>query len=149
MLADVGRDKLTVVTAAVGEDILDKVVAKLVSSNCLQVNERSTQGRLGLGLTINQWHAGTIGAALTDPLQVAVQELATANLEALLDDLGSILINAVVGGEAKNVVDGSGTISRGAVLANVLDAPIAKLAMGNDVDAREDLVDTGALQRWS
>jgi hypothetical protein len=101
---------------------------------------------LGTELTINQRHARTVGATLTDTLQIAVEELVTTNLETLLNDLGSILINAIVGSEAKNMVDGPGTISWGAMLADMLDAPIAKLAMGDDVNAGEDLVDAGPLE---
>jgi len=56
------------------------------------------------------------------------------------------LIDAIVSSEAKNMVDGSGAVSWGAVLADMLDAPVAELAMGDDVDAREYFVDAGPLE---
>jgi len=36
-------------------------------------------------------------------------------------------------------------VSRGSMFADVLDAPIAELAMGDDIDASEDLVDARTL----
>jgi hypothetical protein len=44
------------------------------------------------------------------------------------------------------VVNGTGAVSWGAVLADVLDAPVAELAVGYDVDAGEDLFDAGSLE---
>ena len=90
--------------------------------------------RSRVSLTIDQWHAWTILATFTNPLEVAVQEVVAANLQAFLDDLGSILIHAVVGREPDNMVDSSATVGRGAVLADVLDAPIAKLTMRDHID---------------
>jgi hypothetical protein len=37
-----GGDKLTVLTAAVGENVLNKVIAKLVTSNCSHVSDHGT-----------------------------------------------------------------------------------------------------------
>lgn len=100
-------------------------------------------------LTINQRHTRTILAAFADALQVTVEELATTNLQALLDDLGSVLIHAVLGSEAENVVDGAASISRSTMLANVLDAPVSELAVSDDIDASKDLIDTRSLQMVS
>jgi hypothetical protein len=44
------------------------------------------------------------------------------------------------------MVDSSAAISWGTVLADVLDAPVAKLAMSNDVDACQDLLNARALE---
>jgi len=44
------------------------------------------------------------------------------------------------------MVNGSTTISWSTVLANVLNAPIAKLAMGDNVNASKDLLNAGALE---
>ena len=43
------------------------------------------------------------------------------------------------------MVDGTVAISRGSVLADVLDAPVAELTMRDYVDAGKNLVDAGAL----
>lgn len=120
-------NEVAVVRAAVRQDVLDKVVAELVASD---VDER---------------HARTVGTSLADAVQVPVEELVPANLQALLNDLGGILVHTVLRGEAQDVVDGTSAVSRGAVLADVLDAPVAELAMGDNIDAGKDLVDAGAL----
>lgn len=44
------------------------------------------------------------------------------------------------------MVDGSAAIGRSTVLADVLDTPITKLTVGNDIDTGEDFVDARALQ---
>lgn len=44
------------------------------------------------------------------------------------------------------MVDGTAAVGRGAVLANVLDAPVAKLPVSNNVDVGEDFLDAGSLQ---
>jgi hypothetical protein len=43
------------------------------------------------------------------------------------------------------MVDSTVTISRSAVLADVLDAPVAELSVGDDINTGENFVDTGAL----
>jgi hypothetical protein len=43
------------------------------------------------------------------------------------------------------MVNGSAAISWSTVLANVLNAPVAKLAMSNDIDACKDLFNAGTL----
>lgn len=96
-------------------------------------------------LTIDQRHAWTILTSLANPLKVAVKEVVTTNLKALLDHLGRILVDAIVGCESKDVVNGPATVGRSTMFANMLDAPIAELAMGDDIDASQNLVDTGAL----
>jgi hypothetical protein len=97
-------------------------------------------------LTVDERHAWTVLAALADALQIAVEELVAANLQTLLDDFGSILVHAVLGGEAQDVIDSAASISWCTVFADVLDAPVAKLAMSDDVDAGENFVDTGTLR---
>ena len=47
VLADVGSDNLTVMVAAVGKDVLDQVVAKLVTSNCRSVSSCSITVNIG------------------------------------------------------------------------------------------------------
>lgn len=116
VLADVRGDQLAMVAAAVGEDVLNEVVSELIASD------------------VNQWHARALRTTFADALEIAVEELIAANLKALLDDLGSILVHAVFGREAENVVDGAVAISRSSVLADVLNAPVAELAVGDDIN---------------
>jgi hypothetical protein len=44
------------------------------------------------------------------------------------------------------VFDGTVTISRGAVLANMLDAPVAKLATRHNINARQHFVNAWTLK---
>ncbi len=55
------------------------------------------------------------------------------------------MIHAVLGSVTQDMVDRPATVCRGAVFADVLDAPVAELAMGDNVDAGQDFVDAGAL----
>jgi len=47
------------------------------------------------------------------------------------------------------VVDCTATVSGQPMFANMLNAPVAKLSMGDEVDASKDLIDAGALLRIS
>lgn len=127
MLADVSGDNLATLRISVGEDVLDEVVAELVTSN---VDER---------------HARTIRTSLTHDVEVAIKEVRATDLEALLDHLGGELIHAVLGSKANNVINGASAIRDSAMLADMLDAPVAELAVRDDIDAGENLVDAGTL----
>jgi hypothetical protein len=100
-------------------------------------------------LTIDQRHAGSVGTAFADSLQITVQELAVSNLEAFLDYLGGILIRAVLGSEAKDVVNSTAAVSRSSMFADVLNAPVSELTVGDDIDASEDFVDARPLGKVS
>lgn len=127
VLADVGGDNLPVLWVGVGQDVLNQVVSVLVASN------------------VDEWNAWTIWATFAYTVKVAAEKLNTTNLETLLDDLGSELIHAVLGSVSDDMVDGAAAIGWSAVLADVLDAPVSKLAVRDDVDAAKDLLDTWAL----
>lgn len=127
VLANVAGDDLATLSIGVAEDVLDQVVSELVTSD------------------INERHTRAVSASLANTVKVAVKELGAANLEALLDNLAGKLVHAVLGSEAKDVIDGVVAVRDGAVLADVLDAPVAELTMGDNVDAGKDLVDAGAL----
>lgn len=43
------------------------------------------------------------------------------------------------------MVDGTAAVLRSAVLTDVLDAPVAKLAMGDNVNVGKDLLNAGTL----
>lgn len=55
------------------------------------------------------------------------------------------MVHAVFGREAEDVVNGAAPIGRGTMLADMLDAPIAELAMSNDIDTSKNLVDARTL----
>lgn len=127
MLADVDSDLLALVSMGIHQDPLDQVVAVLIPSN---VDERN---------------AGTIWTSSGDDTQILIQELVTANLEAFLNNLGRELINAVVIRVVEDVVDNAALVRRRAVLAEVLDTPVAELTMRNEINVGDHLFDGRAL----
>ena len=127
VLADVRGDELATLGIGVGEDVLYKVVAKLVTGD------------------VDKRHARAIRTSLTYDVEVAIEEVRTTDLEALFNDLGSKLIHAVLGGVAEDMVNGTIAVAKSAMLADVLDAPVAELTVSDNVNAGEDLVDARAL----
>ena len=87
--------------------------------------------------------------SFTNTFKIAFQEVRTTDFEAFLDNFGGELIHAVLGGVAKHMIDGAATVLWSTVFADVLDAPIAKLPVGYNVDVVEDLIDAGTLLRVS
>ena len=130
VLADVLRDDLAMLRVGMSQDVLDEVVAILITCN------------------VDQWDARTIKAALTNTIKVAAEKLNTSNLEALLNDLGGELIHAVLRSITDDVVDSSAAIGWSTVLADVLNAPISELAMSNDVNAGKNLLNAGTLMSY-
>lgn len=129
MLSDVCSYHLTMLSRGVSQDPLNQVVAILVAGNVDQRDPRA------------------IHAALTDSVKVAGQELGSSNLQALLNHLGGILVHAVFSRVANDVVDGSASIGRRAMLADVLNAPVSELSMSNDINVGKNLFDARALER--
>jgi hypothetical protein len=127
VLADVDSNLLSLVSMSVHQDPLDEIIAILVASD---VDERN---------------ARTIWTSSGDDTQVLIQELMTANLETFLNNLGGELIDAVVVGVVQNVVDDTALVRRRAMLAKMLDAPVAKLAMSNEVNVGDHFLDGRAL----
>ena len=84
--------------------------------------------------TINQRYARAILAPFAYTLKVALQEIGATNLETLLDYFRSKLVHAILRGITKYMIDGAATVLRCTVLADVLNTPIAELAMGYDID---------------
>jgi len=74
-----------------------------------------------------------------------IQELSASHLETLFDDLGSKLIGTVLNGEAENMLNSTTLVSRATVLADVLNAPVTKLTMRDNVDTGEDFIDARTL----
>lgn len=85
---------------------------------------------------VNEGDSGAVKSTLTNAIKIATEEINATDLETFLDNFGSELIHAIVRSVANNMVDGSAAISWRAVLTNVLDAPIAKLPLGNDINFR-------------
>lgn len=127
MLADVVGNLLTLVVMGVHENPLDEVIAVLVASN---IDER------------NAW---TIWVSRGNDPKVAIKKLDATDLEALLNDLGSKLIDAVAVGVDKDMIDDTTFVGRRAMLAEMLDAPITKLAMSNEVNADDHFFDSRTL----
>ena len=127
VLSNMSSDNVPMLRAGVGQDVLNQVVSVLVTGD---VNERN---------------ARPVGTTFADPIQVSTKELRSANLQALLDNLRRELVRAVLGGVSNNVVDGTAAVGRSAVFADVLDAPVSKLPVGNNVYVRKDFLDAGSL----
>jgi signal recognition particle GTPase len=127
VLANVLSDNLTMLRVGVREDVLDEVVAVLIARD------------------INQRNARTIVTTLTNSIKVASKEINTTNLEALLNNLGSKLIHAVLGSIADDMVNGSATISWSTMFADVLNAPIAELAVSNNVNTSKNFFNARTL----
>ncbi len=66
-----------------------------------------------------------------DNTKVTIHELGTTDLEALLHNLRSKLVDAVAVSVGKNVVDDTALVRWRTMLAQVLDTPISELAMSN------------------
>lgn len=128
VLSNMSSDNVAMLWAGMGQDVLNQVIAVLVAGD---VNERN---------------AGPVGTALANTIQVPAKELGSANLQTLLDNLGRELVRAVFGGVPDNVVDGTAAVGGSAVLADVLDAPVTKLPVGNNVNVGEDFLDAGPLR---
>jgi hypothetical protein len=128
VLSDVLSNNLTMLRVGVRENVLDEIVAVLITGD------------------VDQWNARTVETTLTDAIKIAAEEVDTTYLEALLNNLGSKLVHAILRGVADDMVNGSAAISWGTMLADVLDAPVAKLAMSNDVNACQNFLNARALE---
>lgn len=80
-----------------------------------------------------------------DDSEVAIEELNATNLEALLDDLGSKLIDAVAVGVDQDVIDDTTFVGWRAMLAEMLDAPVTELTMSNEINAGDHFFDCRTL----
>lgn len=128
VLADMGGDNLAVLGSRMGQDVLNEVVAVLVAGN------------------VDQRDPGTVDAAFADAVQVAGKEIGAANLQTLLNNLGGKLVHAVLGSITDHMVDRPAAVCRGTVFANVLNAPVAKLSVGHNINVGQDLLNAGTLQ---
>jgi len=127
MLANMLSNNLTVLRVGVSQDILDKVVSVLVTSD------------------VNQGNPGTVMAAFANSVKIPAKEINSTNLEALLDNFGSKLIHAVLRSISDDMINCTTTISRSSMLTNMLDTPVSKLSMSDNIDACKHLLDTWSL----
>ena len=94
---------------------------------------------------VNEGNARTVVATFTNSIEVATKEVDATNLEALLNNLRSKLVHAVFRSVSDDMINCSAPISWGSMFANVLDAPVAELAVRDDIDTSKDLIDAGTL----
>ena len=92
MLADVCGDNLATLWICIGEEVLDEVVAELISGD------------------VNQRHASTASVHFADAIKVAIEEFGTSDFEAFLDNLGGELVHAVFRSITEDVLDGVSTV---------------------------------------
>jgi hypothetical protein len=128
VLADVDCDLLSLMMVGIHQNPLYQIVAILVTGN------------------INQRNARAIWVCGSDDAKVVLEELNTTNLQTLLYNFGGKLIDAVSIGIAEDVVDDSALVWRGAVLAEMLDAPVSELPVGDEIDVCDDFFNGGALE---
>lgn len=131
VLADVASDNLSMLGVGMSKNVLNEIVAVLVAGN------------------VNEWDAWTVVAAFANTIKISTKKFHPANLEALFNNFGGKLVHAILRCIADDMVDSTATINRRSMLANMLDAPIAKLTVSNDVDASKNFFDAGALQHVS
>jgi hypothetical protein len=132
VLSDVLSNNLTMLRVGMRENVLDEIVAVLVTGD------------------VNQWDARTIKATFTDAVKVAAEEVNTTNLKALLNNLRGKLIHAVLRGIADDMVSGSAAISWGTwtILESVLDECIW-MRQNEWVNERARLLNLHGFARYS
>lgn len=131
MLSNVCSNNLTMLRVALSQNPLNQIIAILIAGN------------------VDQGDTGSIDSSLADAVKVATQEIATSDLEALLNHLGSVLIRTVLSSVSNDVVNGATAVGRGSVLTDMLDAPIAELTVGDDVNIGQNFLDARTLKRVS
>ena len=89
---------------------------------------------ISYALTVNQRHPWSICTTGTHSRQVAIQKFRAANLQAFFHDLRGKLIHAEIDGPEKDMLNSTALVMGGTVLANVLNAPISELAVGEHVN---------------
>jgi hypothetical protein len=131
VLANVGSHNFAMLRVRMSEDILNQIVAVLIAGD------------------VDQWDAWPVYPSFANSVQISIKEFSTTNLETFLDYFGSKLVHTVLGSISNDVVDGAAPICRQTMLTDVLDAPIAELAVRDNVNIRKDFFNTWALGSWS
>jgi hypothetical protein len=92
VLANVNGDLLTLMMMRVHQNPLDEVIAILVASN------------------VNEWNARSIWTSGSNDSKIVIQEFKTTNLETLLDDFRSELVDAIAIRVGENMIDDSSLV---------------------------------------
>ncbi len=129
MLPDMSRHNLPMLRDRIIENPLDKIVAILVARD------------------INKWNSSAILAALANTIKITTKKVVSTNLETFLNDFGGELISAIFGCVPDDVVDGSASVGRSTMLADMLNAPVSKLTVSNDVNVGKDFFDARSLSK--
>lgn len=127
MLADMDGNLLSLMVMSIHQDPLDQIIAILVACD------------------VDQRDAWTVWVSSGDDSEVSIQELWPTNLETLLHHFRGELVNAIVVRVCKDMINDATLVRRRAMLAQVLDAPVAELAVGDQINICNDLLDGGAL----
>src|SRR5450432_3961204 len=127
MLSNMASNYLSMLRIGVSQDVLNKIVAILITGN------------------IDQRDARTIQTAFTNTIQVAAKKLDAPNLETLFNNLRGELIHAVLSSKSDDMISCTAAISWSAMLANMLDAPVAELAVSYDINACQHLFNARTL----
>lgn len=146
-IPDLIGHQLAVFLIRVGQDVLNEVVAVLITSNCLVIVRIARLYYAPMLLIVDEGHARATGTCLAHSGKVTIEKIGTTNFQAFLHDLGSKLIGTVLGSKVENMLSGTVLVLRSTVFADVLDTPVSELPVGDDVDADEDLINARALHR--
>jgi hypothetical protein len=78
--------------------------------------------------------------------EVTLEELNTTDLQTFLHNFGGKLIDAIAVRVGEDVVNDSALVWRGAMLAEMLNAPVSKLTVGDEINVGNDFLDGRALE---
>ena len=127
VLPDMSSHNFSMLSSGVGEDPLNEIVTELVTRY------------------VDKRNARTVGTTLANAIEIFLQKVITANLETFLDNLGGILIGTILSSKAEDVIDSAVSISWSTMFADVLNTPVAKLTVGDNINGAENFIDTRAL----
>lgn len=127
MLSNMRCNNLAVLGIGMGEDILDQVIAILIACD------------------VDQRDSRTVKTSLADSIKIATEELRPADLETLLDNLRGELVHGIFGGIPNDVVDGPASVRRSTMFTNMLNAPVPKLAVGDDINVGKNFLNARTL----
>ena len=128
MLSNMRSHHVAVLWRCVIQNPLDQVITVLVAGN------------------VDKRDSSPVAATLADSIEISAQKIPSANLETLLYHFGSELIGAVLRCVPDYMIDGSASVWRSSVFTDVLNAPVAKLTMGDNVDIGEDFFNAWTLR---
>lgn len=127
MFANMCCNNLSMLWVGMGEDVLDQVISILIAGNIDQRDPRAVK------------------TSLANAIKVTIEKFGTADFKTLLDNLRGKLIHRVLCGIPNDMVDSSASIRRSTVFTDVLDAPVAELAVGNNVNIGKDFFNARTL----